>query len=174
MLLRMLREISYLVDEALADRIIEAERIKTAEMRVELYEREAVGEEVHMCLMPGCRKPVFGKLIFAHCETHFKPWEKRWREEKRESKDWKRPVMDDSDTPASLAAQRAIDSRDTELIMENVRKKNEALTEARNLLNKAYAEKSERWAYLPRMLQKRLDNASQSWGLPIGTKDLAG
>ncbi len=49
--IRGLWKLSLLADEALANRILEAERLKSAELRLQLMERE----DRHMCLSPGCR-----------------------------------------------------------------------------------------------------------------------
>lgn len=138
-----------LADEALANRIIEAERLKSAEIRLELYDREDsdnIWHRRHMCLTPGCRNPVIGKSIFAHCEKHLERYEQRWLEDKLESEGWPDPIADED--PDVAGVKQAI--------------------EARDLLKAAHARKLERRAYLPLILQKRIERTENQQQTAIG------
>jgi hypothetical protein len=151
-----------LADEALANRIIEAERLKSAEIRLELYDREDSGniwERRHMCLTPGCRTPVVGTSIFAHCEKHLENYEHRWVEERLESEVW--PSSSEDEHPSIYALRKAIEARDTELINQNASNKTQAVTEARDLLKAAHTRKLERRAYLPLGLQNRIERTEE-------------
>ena len=89
-LFRTLNTLFLLADEALADRIIKQEFLVSAQRRIWLYEH---GER-HMCLAPGCRVPVIGRHIFAHCETHLDTSEVRWVKEEIETKPDTPPTRD--------------------------------------------------------------------------------
>lgn len=158
-----------LADEALANRIIEAERLKSAEIRLELYDREDsdnIWHRRHMCLTPGCRNPVIGKSIFAHCEKHLARYEQRWLEDKLESEGWPNsPEDEDRDVEA---VKKANEARDKELIQQNASNKMQAIAEARDLLKAARARKLERRAYLPLKLQYRIERTEEEQQKAIG------
>ena len=150
--IRGLREVSLLADEALANRILEAERLKTAELRLQLIEREGR----HMCITPGCRKPVVGRQLFEHCEQHLKPWEQRWLDEDVESPDWRPKPKDESEHPAVSGMKDIVRAKDEKLVKEIAARKEKALADANDLLERAYGLESERSAYLPHKLRLRM------------------
>jgi hypothetical protein len=156
--LTMLRRLSLLADGALANRIVEAERLKTAELRLDLYDREGR----HMCLMPGCRNPVVGRLIFAHCERHLESYEQRWLKEEIETKPYERPATDESVHPTVQMARKGLEERDKQLAEQNASKKMDALAEARELLSKAAQDRAERYAYLPAGLRQRIEETAKT------------
>lgn len=167
-LIRGLRELSLVTDEALANRILEAERLKSAELRLQMIGRE---DSRHMCLTPGCRNPVVGKWVFGHCETHLEPYEQRWLQEKIESPQPDPPLKDESEHPIVRKAKEVIEARDIELAKDIALKKEKALADARELLDKAHVLESERRAFLPEKLRRRIyDNKraqreEAGWGL---------
>jgi hypothetical protein len=161
--IRVLRRLSLFADEALANRIIEAGRLKSAETRIELYERE----NRHMCLTPGCRNPVVGIWIFAHCEQHLERYEKQWLAEKLESQDVSSPPNDEEHSIVKQA-QKAIEARRKELAQQNASSKMQALADARDLLNGVRVHKLERIAYLPSKLQARIEQAEKEQQRAIG------
>jgi hypothetical protein len=160
LLSRVLKRLYVFQDEWLANRIIEAERIKTAEARLELYDSDD-SKELHMCITTACRNPVVGRWIFAHCEQHLTSYERRWLEEKIEDGGVTRPLADDSVHPLAKDFQEAIKSRDKELVIQNASKKDAALAEARDLLEKARSQQRERDNYLPRQLLRRVEEARE-------------
>jgi hypothetical protein len=155
-----LRGLSVLLDESLANQIIEAERIKTAEARLELYDSDA-SEERHMCITTACRNPVVGRWIFAHCKEHLERYERRWLEEKIEDGGVKRPANDEPVHELVKGFQEAIKSRDKELARQNALKKDAALAEARDLLEKARSQQRERYTYLPPQLLRKIEEARE-------------
>jgi hypothetical protein len=160
--------LSLLADEALADRILEEERIESAVRRVGLYDREGC----HMCLMAGCRAPAVGKHVFAHCERHLDPWEKRWIEEEIETKPYAPPKQDQSEHPSVRSARELGEARSVQLAKENAENKIKALSEAVELLAADRRRIAERRAFLPQALRKRIDGAIQRQYRAIG-KDTA-
>ncbi|MHB8390139.1 MAG: hypothetical protein ACYDBH_11220 [Acidobacteriaceae bacterium] len=152
--IRGLRELSLLADEALANRILEAERLKSAELRLRMIERE---DSRHMCLTPGCRNPVVGKWVFGHCMSHLEPYERRWLEEKIESPQPDPPPKDESEHPIVRKAKEVIEARDIVLAKEIALKKKKALADARELLDKVRGLELERRAFLPEKLRRRID-----------------
>ncbi len=123
--IRGLWKLSLLADEALANRILEAERLKSAELRLQLMERE----DRHMCLSPGCRN---------------------------------------AEHPSVTQAKRAIEARDTELAKENGLRKEKALADARDLLDKAHALELERRAFVPEKLRRRIKENNSAQQEAIG------
>lgn len=161
---RLLQRLSLFADEALANRIIEAERIKSAEVRLELYEHE----DRHMCLRPSCRNPVAGKWIFAHCEQHLEPYEQQWLDEKLESPDRHTPSEDASEHPTVTLLKKTIADQRAERVQQNASSKMQALTEARNLLAHANAQRLERLGYLPGKLQGRIEREEKEQQRGVG------
>ena len=159
---RVLQRLSFLANEALATRIVETERLKSAEARLELYERE----DRHMCLTPGCRNSVIGKLIFAHCERHLERYEQQWVESKLELEGRRPPSKDEH--PVNKTARELTENLDQERIQQNAADKMRALAEARNLLKNALSQKLERRAYLPQILQGRLEREEKEQQRAIG------
>jgi hypothetical protein len=157
-LVRMLQEMSLMANESLADRTIQRERLKAARARVTLYDDESR----HMCLKTGCREPVAGKQIFAHCERHLKQWEQGWFKENAESVGVSRVSQDEATHPVVRVAQQSIESRKQELIKQNVESKFNALADARALLETNRSLEEERRAFLPPRLLKRIDDAYRS------------
>lgn len=153
-LTRGLRELSLITDEALANRILEAERLKSAELRLQMIGRE---DSRHMCLTPGCRNPVVGKWVFGHCESHLEPYERRWLEEEIESPQPDPPLKDELEHPIVRKAKEVIEARDIELAKEIALKKEKALADARELLGKVRGLELERRAFLPEKLRRRID-----------------
>lgn len=149
---KVVEGLSLLIDEARANWIMEAKRLETAKARVELYELE----QRHMCVAPGCRNPVAGQFIFAHCEKHLKPYESRWLEEKIESLPQAFRANVDSTTPLVKSIQEIVAEKDEELATENASKKMLALAAARDLIDKAESCEAERRAYLPAELRERI------------------
>jgi len=163
-LIRCLRELSLLADEALANRILDAERLKSAELRLRLIERE----DRHMCLTPGCRNPVVGKWVFEHCGRHLKPYERRWLDEDIESPRADPPPKNDSEHPLVSQAKKLLEARDLELVREIAVRKEKALADARDLLDKANGLESERRAFLPEKLRRRLNDNNKAQQEEIG------
>jgi len=125
-------------------------------------------EDRHMCLSPGCRNAVVGKWVFAHCERHLKSWEERWLKEDIESPSWKPAPKDDSEHPSVTQAKRAIEARDTELAKENGLRKEKALADARDLLDKAHALELARRAFVPEKLRRRIKENNSAQQEAIG------
>jgi hypothetical protein len=161
---RALQRLSLFADETLANRIIEAGRLKSAETRIELYEQE---NRRHMCLTPSCRNPVAGKWAFAHCEQHLERYEQRWLDDKFESQDVSSPPKNEEHSAVKQLRQ-VIEARNTELVQQNASNKMQALAEARNLLNNTHSHKLERKAYLPWKLQARIERAEKEQQKAIG------
>ena len=115
-----------------------------------------------MCLMPGCRNPVAGKLLFEHWELHLKPWERRWLDEDIESPNWIPPPKDDSEHPMTTQLKEALEVRDKELVKEIFLRKEKALADANELIEKARGLESERRAFLPEKLRRRLYENSRA------------
>lgn len=156
---KVIKELSVFQDEWLANRIIEVERIKTAEARVELYD-SVDSEERHMCITTACRNPVVGQWIFAHCQRHLTSYERRWLEEKIEAGGTKRPSSS-SEHQLVKDMREAIEARDKELVRQNASKKDAALADARDLLEKARSQERERDTYLPPQLLRRVEEARE-------------
>ncbi len=152
---KVINGLSLLIDEARADWIMEAERLETAKARIELFERE----QRHMCVAPGCRNPVVGQFIFAHCEKHLKRYESRWLEEGIESLPQAFRTKVDATHPIVKSAQETLASRDEELAMENATKIQEARAAARDLVDRAESCEAERRAYLPAELRERIETS---------------
>ncbi len=147
--------LSLLVDEAHANRIMEAARLEMAGARVDLY----AAEQRHMCLTPGCRNPVAGNVIFAHCEMHLDSRESEWMEDKIESlpQEFRTRVIS-TDPILKLFQDSTAESQEARA-KENDSKKMAALTAAFELLEKARSFEAERQAYLPPKLLQRIDAA---------------
>jgi hypothetical protein len=143
---------------------LEAERLKSAELRLQLIERE----DRHMCLAPGCRNPVAGKWVFAHCELHLKPWEEDWLKEDIESPSWKPAPKDDSEHPYVTELKKIREVREAELAKENGLRKEKALADARDLLDKAHALELERRAFIPEKLRRRIKESNGAQQKEVG------
>jgi hypothetical protein len=165
-LVRTLNTLFLLADEALADRMINEERLASAERRVWLYEH---GER-HMCLAPACRTPVIGRLIFAHCEAHLDKWEMRWAEEEIETKPYTPPAKDPSEHPATRVIREATEARDLELVKTNAENKRRALSDAYDLLAADLRRVKERRAFLPQALLTRISEATERQFEAVGYK----
>lgn len=151
-----LERLCILADETFANQIVQAERLKSAEIRVRLYEQ---ADSRHMCLAPACRNPVMGNWAFAHCENHLEQFERRWLEGNLESEGLPKPS--DDDHPVVRQLTEAIAERDKELIQQNASGLMDALSKARNLLKHARAYEVERCAYLPAKLRWRMERIHQ-------------
>jgi hypothetical protein len=160
---RVLQKLSLFADESLANRIIEAGRLKSAETRIELYERD----NRHMCLTPSCRNPVVGKWIFAHCEQHLEQYEKQWLEDKVESDGMVRQP-EDGEHSYVKQARELVEARRKELAQQNAVSKIQALAEARDLINTTRSHEAEREAYLPWKLRYRIRQAEKAQQKAIG------
>jgi hypothetical protein len=161
-LMRALEALSLIADEAAAQRIIEHQRLCSAEHRLWLIETK----DRHMCLTPGCRKPVVGKLIFAHCERHLEKWEKRWLEEEVETKPYTPPEQDEH--PLVRASRELLEKRDSELVQLNVEKKEKAIKDANDLIESYRHKRGERAAYLPKALFSRIEEALKTQEEAVG------
>jgi hypothetical protein len=153
LLIRVQKGFATVLDEVAANRIIEVGRIKTAEARVELYE----DEQRHMCITPACRNPVIGRWMFAHCQYHLEPYERRWAEEKVEEGGSKGASQNDKEHPIAQKLRELDEEGTKELAQQNASKKIEALAEARELLNKASSQQRERHSYLPVHLLRKIE-----------------
>jgi hypothetical protein len=153
--MRFLTQIDLLASEAVAQKILDRENLKSAKLRLQLM----VQEGKHMCLAPGCRIPVVGKRIFEHCENHLSEIEKEWWRDDIESPNWKRPLDDPSEHPYVKAAREISEERRLEIAKEIVSRKDKALAEARNLVEEASRLETERSVFLPFRLRQRINTA---------------
>jgi hypothetical protein len=156
--MRLPVQIDLLASEAVANKILDAERLKSAELRLELIEREGK----HMCLAPACRMPVVGKYIFEHCSSHLSPLEKRWLEEDIESPNWKRPADDPSEHPLVKAARLVGEEREKQISKDIVERKEKAIVEARELIEHSRRLDVERSSFLPAKLRLRISKAYEA------------
>lgn len=166
----VLSRLLLLADVALADKIIEIERLKSARHRVLLHERQ----ELHMCFRPGCRNPVEGNLIYTCCERHLFGWEKGWYAEDLENnlKTLEEPTNPDESKHSSvLQIESAYRHRVKELIKQNVAKKQEALSVAYELLRNQEEVVYERRACLPSKLRTRIEYATREALVAAGYRD---
>ncbi len=152
---KVVNGLSLLVDEAQANWIVEVERLETAKARVELYDQE----QRHLCITPGCRNPVVGRLIFAHCEKHLKPYERRWLEEGIESVPGAFRAHVDPANSFMASIDNIVAKKDEDLAEQNVSKKMLALAAARDLVDKTESWEAERRAYLPEWLREKTGTA---------------
>jgi hypothetical protein len=152
---KLVERLSLLVDEAQANRVMEAARVEMARARVDLYAQE----QRHMCLTPGCRNPVVGEFIFAHCEDHIDSHESRWMEDKIESLPQAFRAKVVSTDPISKLLQDSTAEAEEAHAKENASKKMSALRAAFDLLDKARSYEAERQAFLPPKLLQRIDAA---------------
>ena len=156
--MRLPVQIDLLASEAVANKILDAERLKSAELRLELLERE----DKHMCLAPACRMPVVGKYVFEHCNIHLSALEKRWLEEDIESPNWKRPADDPSEHPSVKELRLAREGRELQISKDIAERKERAIVEARELIEKNRRLNQERSSFLPAKLRLRISKAYEA------------
>lgn len=156
--MRFILQLDLLALEAVALKILEAERLKTAELRLALIEREGK----HMCLAPACRLPVVGKHVFAHCERHLTALEKQWLEDDIEAPHWRRPSDDPSEHPAVRDVRLLSEKREVEVAREMAEQKEKAIAEARDLIETNQRIHQERSAFLPSKLRFRINKAYEA------------
>ncbi|WP_148210033.1 hypothetical protein [Candidatus Korobacter versatilis] len=141
--------------EAVAARIVEAERHKSASQRVALFR---TGRR-HMCLHPSCRHPVVGEVIFGHCEKHLDDRERRWVAEDFENNG--RPQLK-SVHSVTVGLDRMLQEIDDENIKLFQELKDSALVEANRLLDERRVQELEREKYLPVSLRNRIKDAEEA------------
>jgi hypothetical protein len=156
--MRLLVQLDLLASEAVANKILDAERLQSAELRLELIEREGK----HMCLAPACRMPVVGKYVFEHCVRHLTAVEKRWLDEDIESPNWKRPADDPSEHPTVKAVRLVGEERELQISKEIAERKERAIVEARELIEKNRQLNQERSSFLPAKLRLRINKAYEA------------
>ncbi len=141
-------------DQMVAERLMQAGRLDWAEDRVALWQRE----QRHMCLATGCRKPVAGKMIFAHCEEHLDKWEQGWWKDRAEDQigtgEW--PKI--SKHPISKIFDEHFAELDKDAIQQRIEMKDTALTAAYALLKQSDVDGMERKAFLPLHLRRKLEH----------------
>jgi hypothetical protein len=147
-LLAMEREenLLYLADLTVADYIVRVQRMKIARKRTQMW----MGDERHMCLEDGCYEPVFGKVIFAHCEAHLGESEKSWAEEDLETNGFS--------ARETSTLRNFFDETDRNRIEENKKAREGALDKAFKLENEYWAAFNERRNLLPKALLHRLEH----------------
>lgn len=102
----------------------------------------------HMCLQHRCDQSVLGKKVFAHCQKHLDPFEKRMAENDVESQGL--DVLFDS---VFDEAFRSVVMGDIE---RNIKDKEEALSSAYKISQFFWNQRRERFALLPNDHSKRL------------------
>jgi hypothetical protein len=95
-------------------------------------------------------------------------YERRWLEEEIESPRSDAAPVDKSEHPLVTQINEAVKAKDIELAKENGRKKEQALADARNLLDRASGLASERRVFLPEKLRRRLSENQSAQEEEIG------
>lgn len=143
-ILRRIQGLLYLADLAAADYIVSVRRLKEAERRINQFERD----NTHMCLRPGCDRPVAGKSAFTHCELHLTQIEQGWVKGGDEPAGF--PARKDSPF-GKLFAEINVDSA-----CKAVKRKEEALREAYATSRAFWDTRRERNRLVPDHLSQRL------------------